>query len=271
MARRKRKAVAAYHDRVAHRYDHIYDDLYWRWHDALTWGYLKPHLPRDQNSPVLDLGCGTGKWGMKIARSGYPVTCVDISAKMVDIVRRKSSESGLEEKVTCIQADLMDLSALDNQSFALAVAFGEPLCSTERPLKALKEIHRALKPNGRLAATIDNRLNAVDYYLDQSDIDGLAQFLKDGRTHWLTKDANEQFQLHTFTPEQTRSLLLKAGFEPIELVGKTVLPVRKCRELLQDRASYRQLLTIERKLARQPDAIGRAAHIQVLARRISDQ
>lgn len=266
MAQRKQKAVAAYHDRIAHRYDHIYDDPYWRWHDSLTWGYLKPHLPVNQNSPVIDLGCGTGKWAIKIARSGYRVTCVDISAKMLDAVQRKAIESGIEDKITCIQADLMDLSAVGEQSFELAVAFGEPLCSTDQPLKALKAIRGKIRPDGLLTATVDNRLNGIDYFLDRSDIDGLDQFLKNGKTHWLTKASSDQFALHTFTPEQTTSLLLKAGFQPIELLGKTVLPMRKFRPLFADPALGQRLLAMERKLARRPDAIGRAAHIQFLAR-----
>ena len=269
MARRKRKAVAAYHDRVAHRYDDVYDDLYWRWHDALTWDYLKPYLPRDQSGTVIDLGCGTGKWGIKIARSGYSVTCVDISTKMLDTVGRKVSELALEDRVSCVHADLMDLTTLSNAGFELAVAFGEPLSSTERPLKALSEIHKTIKSNGLLVATIDNRLNALDFFLENSDLDGLTRFIKDGRTHWLTKDEHERFELHTFSPEQTKSLLQNTGFELIELLGKTVLPMRRFRDLLEDRVGFQQLLTIEKKLSRKPDAVGRAPHIQFVARKVN--
>jgi len=269
MPQRKRKSVAAYHDRVAHRYDDVYDDLFWRWHDALTWDYLKPFLPRDQSGTVIDLGCGTGKWGLRIARSGYSVTCVDISTKMLDTVERKAGELGLEDRVNCVHADLMDLKTLPDAGFELAVAFGEPLSSTERPLKALGEIHKIIKSDGLLVATIDNRLNSLDFFLENSDIDGLARFIKDGRTHWLTKDEDERFELQTFSPEQTKSLLQKTGFELVELLGKTVLPMRKFRELLEDRARFQQLLTIEKKLSRKPDAIGRAPHTQFVARKAS--
>ena len=83
MARRNRPPVQRYHDRVARRYDASYDDAYWQFHDALTWAYLKPHLPADQAAPVLDLGCGTGKWALRLIKSGYRVACVDISGAMV--------------------------------------------------------------------------------------------------------------------------------------------------------------------------------------------
>lgn len=48
-----------YHDRVAPRYDHSYDDGFWKWHDLLTWDYVKPHLPHDLTAEIADLGYGT--------------------------------------------------------------------------------------------------------------------------------------------------------------------------------------------------------------------
>jgi len=267
MSRNRRQAVETYHDRVAHKYDDIYDDLYWRWHDTLTWDYLKPNLPTRQSDPIIDLGCGTGKWGLKMARSGYGVTCLDISYKMVDVVRRKASESGMAEKVHCVRADLMDLSALPGGHFALATAFGEPLCSVDSPGRALKQIHRLLKADGLLVGTIDNRLASIDFYLERGDLDGLEKFIKTGRTHWLTKSKAEQFELHTQTPKQWTKLLSGAGFEVVELLGKTVLPLRRYREFLEDKAQFRKLLALEKRLARDPDAVSRASHFQFVARK----
>jgi hypothetical protein len=63
-----------YHDRVARQYDAIYDDPYWAFHDELTWRLIKPHLPRDATAACADLGCGTGKWGMKLLKSGFATT-----------------------------------------------------------------------------------------------------------------------------------------------------------------------------------------------------
>ncbi len=267
MSKRKRQAVQRYHDRVAHRYDDIYDDLYWRWHDKLTWEYLKPYLPRSPNAAIVDLGCGTGKWGIKIARSGFAVTCVDISTKMVETARRKVGELDLQREVSCLQADLADLSKLPAEHFALATAFGEPLCSVDSPAGALKQIRRILEPGGLLVGTIDNRLNGFELYLEKGDTAGLVEYAKTGRTHWLTKDHHERFELNTFTPGQWRRLLEKAKFEVVEIVGKTVLPMRRYRSLLEDKDAYTRLLKLERKLARDADGLGRAAHLQFVARK----
>src|SRR6201996_7293961 len=100
-------ASRKYHDRVARQYDAIYDDPYWHFHDELTWRLLKPHLPRDANAPCLDLGTGTGKWGLKLLKSGFPTTFVDHSASMIKQTRGKLAEMGPKaQKATLEVADI---------------------------------------------------------------------------------------------------------------------------------------------------------------------
>lgn len=251
---------------MAGRYDDSYADAFWNWHDALTWDYLKPHLPRDANASVLDLGCGTGKWTAKIARSGYRVVGVDISGKMIERARKKVEESARTADVSFHQSDLMDLSGLPEKTFSLATAMGDPIGCTASPPATLKQIRRVLTDDGVLVATFDNRLSALDFYLQQGDVEQMTRFLRDGRTHWLTREVDERFPIYTYTPEGVRRLLEEGGFDVVELIGKTVLPMRHYRHLLEDAAAARRWARIEKSLARSRDGIGRASHIQVTAR-----
>lgn len=270
MSRRQGKpAVQRYHDRVAARYDASYDDAFWRWHDALTWDSLKPYLPRTPRAAVLDLGCGTGKWALRLLQSGYAVTGVDIAGRMLEQTRRKVEAAGLSDRASFFQARLDDLSGLPREAFALAVALGEPIGCCESPPRAIKEIRKRLTADGVVVATLDNRLAAIDHYLDRGRVDGLAEFLRTGRTHWLTDDADERFPLRTYTPAQAQKLFTRAGFEVAELIGKTVLPMRYYRGLLEDASNRRALATLEKKLCRDPAAVGRAPHLQIVARRAS--
>ena len=266
MTRRQRKpAVQRYHDRVASRYDASYDDAYWQWHDALTWDHIKPHLPSAARAPVLDLGCGTGKWTARLVQAGYTVTGVDISGAMIARARRKLEAMAGADRVTFLQADLIDLAELPTDHFRMALALGDPLGCTAAPARALKEIRKRLVGRGVLIATFDNRLSALDYYLQQGDPSELEAFLRLGKTHWLTREREEQFEIHTYTPAQLRKLVASVGFEITDLIGKTVLPMRHHRELLDTPQRRRRWARIEKSLCREEAAIGRASHLQVVA------
>ena len=45
---------------------------------------------------VLDLGCGTGNHAIPLARRGYSVSGVDLSAEMLEVAGRKAAEAGVE-------------------------------------------------------------------------------------------------------------------------------------------------------------------------------
>jgi len=270
MTRSRKAAVERYHDRVAGHYDHSYDDTFWQWHDSLTWDYLKPFLPKDANAGVVDLGCGTGKWAGRVAKSGYRVTCVDISIKMLDQARLKLREQGPEGKFRFLQADLCDLSALRGNAFQLATALGDPIGCTESPVQAMRQIYQMLAAGGVLVATFDNRLAALEFHVSQGDPAAVTRFLRDGVTHWLTRDAGERFPIHTFSPADIAKLASVGGFEVVDMVGKTVLPMRQHRELLATPDARRRWASIEKSLCRNPYALGRASHLQVVFRAVSE-
>src|SRR5262249_30048806 len=159
------------------------------------------------------------------------VTFVDLSIKMVDQARGQVEETGGSERAAFLQADLMDLSSLPRDHFGLALAMGEPIGLAESPGHALKEVARLLGDGGVLVGTVDNRVACVDYYLAQNDPAELESFLHSGRTQWLTRDRSERFPIHTFEPGGIRRLLESAGFELLDMIGKTVLPMRRYREL----------------------------------------
>ena len=137
MPRRHRDDSAAsrkYHNRVARQYDAIYDDRYWEFHDELTWRAIKPHLPKSTSSPCLDLGCGTGKWGSKLLKSGFATTFVDHSPNMIEQARAKVESLGPRAKhASFLVADIIDLRELPSDHFGLAVAMGDRGRAAVRP------------------------------------------------------------------------------------------------------------------------------------------
>ena len=52
------KDVKTYYDEKAERYEEVFDTLYFRVFDAVTWKYLEPYVPADPEALVLDAGGG---------------------------------------------------------------------------------------------------------------------------------------------------------------------------------------------------------------------
>jgi ubiquinone/menaquinone biosynthesis C-methylase UbiE len=270
MSRRRppRDGSVRYHDRVARQYDAIYDDPYWDFHDELTWRLIKPHLPRDASAACADLGCGTGKWGMKLLKSGYATTFVDHSGAMIEQAREKAEAMGPKAKrASFVVADIVSLPELPSETFALSVAMGDPLSICYDPQRAANEMHRIGTPGGVVIATADNKLAALDHYVERGNLDALEEFVQTGRTRWLTPDEREQFELTTFTPASLRRLFERAGFEVLSVAGKTIIPVRQNKHLLTYPRATERLIRMEEDLAADPAAAARAGHLQVVARR----
>jgi ubiquinone/menaquinone biosynthesis C-methylase UbiE len=265
---RNRDASRRYHDRVARQYDAIYEDPYWDFHDELTWGLIKPHLPREMPAACADLGCGTGKWGLKLLKSGFEVHFVDHSAGMIEQVREKLAAMGPRAKrATLHVADIVQMPDLPDETFSLTVAMGDPLSICSDARRAAGEMRRISKPGGVVIATADNKLAALDHYVERGNLEALEEFVRTGRTNWLTADERERFELTTFTPLSLRKLFESVGFEVLSVAGKTIIPVRNNKILFSKPDAVKRLLKLEEELSRDPAAAARAGHLQIVARR----
>jgi SAM-dependent methyltransferase len=228
---------------------------------------IKPHLPRDLSSACCDLGCGTGKWGLKLLKSGFATTFVDHSAAMVEQVRAKLEGNPRAKKATLFAADIVEMPDVASERFSLVLAMGDPLSICSDPLRAAREIHRITIPGGVVIATADNKLAALDHFVERGNLDALETFVQTGKTHWLTADEREQFELTTFTPASLRKLFEKSGFEVLSVDGKPIIPVRDNKFLLSHDRAVERLLRLEQELSKDPTAAARAGHLQITARR----
>ena len=61
---------------------------------------------------LLDVGCGSGMETLPMLRDGHQVTAVDVSQRMLDVVRRKAAAEGLGERLRCVHLRARDLATL---------------------------------------------------------------------------------------------------------------------------------------------------------------
>ena len=95
---------------------------------------------------VLDLACGTGDLALDASRRGARVVGLDITPRMVELARVKGGASGPAWIIG-------DMTALPIQSGAFdLVTTGYGLRNVPDLPRALAEIHRVLRPGGRLCS-----------------------------------------------------------------------------------------------------------------------
>lgn len=112
--------------------------------------------------PVLEIGCGTGRLTIPLARAGHEVWAVDISAAMLDQLRAKLAlePPEVQSRVHVVQQDATALD-LPVRNFRLAaipfnVLMLIPDFTAERRTLASAAAH--LAPDGRLALDVMNPL-----------------------------------------------------------------------------------------------------------------
>ena len=52
---------------------------------------------------MLELGCGTGRCSLAIARAGIEVTGLDLSPEMLGRARKKAEEMGLSDRIRWVE------------------------------------------------------------------------------------------------------------------------------------------------------------------------
>jgi SAM-dependent methyltransferase len=124
---------------------------------------------------VLELGCGTGRVTLPIARAGVEVTGVDNAATMLDIARGKSEDAS---NPRWVEAGMADFS-LDQRFGLVIVPFRSflLLLSVEEQKQCLARIRDHLLPGGRLALNFFN-----------PSILAIAEWLGDKQGRWLRSE-----------------------------------------------------------------------------------
>ena len=174
--------------------------------------FILQELSLPEHSHILDMGCGTGRHAVELARRGYRVTGVDISPGMLAEAEKAAREAGVD--IAWVHADAAKFSSADVFDAAICLcegAFGL-LCSYDDPLgydlSILRNIRGVLKPEARLISTILNGCRMIRQS-SQEDVEN-------DRFNPVTMVETSEMEYEA--PEGRRSVLLRErGYTPTEL------------------------------------------------------
>jgi SAM-dependent methyltransferase len=115
--------------------------------------FIEAEIAADRNVRILDIGCGTGRHAIELARRGYQVTGIDLSAKQLERARAKALAAGVQPVFEQRDARVPHF----REAFDLAIMLcegGFSLMETDAMNFAILEnAVRALRPGGKFMFT----------------------------------------------------------------------------------------------------------------------
>jgi 2-polyprenyl-3-methyl-5-hydroxy-6-metoxy-1,4-benzoquinol methylase len=195
--------------------------------------FIETELGGDRTRTILDIGCGTGRHTVELAKRGYTVTGFDLSETLIAKAKSKAAEAGVS--VEFIRADARTFRS--DRLFDAAILMCEgafPLMETdEMNYQILENAAHALKPGGKFIFTTLNALfplfhSVKDFYLESNGqkTEELTFDLMTFREHSKMEIADDSGRPRTlvcderyYTPPEITWLLKSLGFKTIAIHG----------------------------------------------------
>ena len=185
-----------------------------------TRGYSDALLTAD--CKIAEIGAGTGRYSVTLAKEGYDVTAVELVQHNLDILNSKLDGS---ENIKTYLGNALDLNMLEDNTYDITLLLGPMyhLYSDEEKITALKEAVRITKQGGCiLVAYCMNEATVIQYVFGCNQLKSLMDL------NMLTDDWK--------CISEPKDLFEMVRTEDIERINATV-PVERIKLVATDGAS----------------------------------
>lgn len=190
--------------------------------------FLLSLYPLKPGATILDIGCGTGRHSIELAKRGYKMTGLDLSEGMLEVARKNSDDLDIEWILA------------DAKSFALDRIYDAAIClcegslgliekgenPVEHDLTIYRNIAKHLKANAPLVVTCLNGYSVIRQLKDEFIADGRfnpATMVSNYMDEWSLPSGTKQIQIYErlFIAPEVVSMLEQAGFVVDAVYGGT--------------------------------------------------
>ena len=232
-----------------------------------TMKYIRACLEGISEPNILEVGAGTGRYSVTLAKQGYRVTAVELTAHNLELLKAKLDGS---EPLTAMRGNATDLSALPDGAYDLTMLLGPMyhLYTREDKLKALAEAVRVTRPGGYiLVAYCMNEPTVIQYVFGKnklSEVMDLNMVTPDWHCVSEPKDLFEMVRT-----EEIAALDAEVPVKRVKLVatdGATNY-MRDCIDAMDD-DTFAKWMDYHFTICERPDLIGASHHTLDIVRKI---
>lgn len=237
----------------------------------LTWRYLERYLPAEGS--VLEIGAAGGRYTLELARRGYRVTAVDLSAALMAMARKELAAAGLEEGVRLVVADARDLGDVAEEAFDAALLMGplyHLILEADRR-QALQEAHERLRPGGLLFSAFISRYgifgdlikNMPEWIEEEEEVRSLLEI-----GHRPDDAPRGGFRAYFAEAPEVVPLHEGVGFETVTLAGVEPAISADDESYNRLRGRQRQLwLDLLYEMSTEPSIMGASRHLLYIGKK----
>jgi SAM-dependent methyltransferase len=215
-----------------------------RAYDVLAWERVRRTLP--ERGPVIDAGCGVGRWVARLLRLGYEVIGIEQAPGMIDQARRARYGPGF----TLIEGS-METADLPEASAGMVLALGS-LQYTADPAATLRRLAGWVRPGGTVVVLVDSLVALVIELLRDGRAGEAVERLRTRVGCWTV--AGHRAEMHLLDAGRLRQAFEGAGLRDVEVTGLLSTAAPFGREWLYQRLAHDWdgHLELERELSAHP-------------------
>ena len=198
--------------------------------------FIEQEIGYNKSINILDIGCGTGRHAIELAKRGYRVTGIDLSESQLKRAREKAKEQGVEADFQKHDARNLPFEGEFDLAIMLCEGGFSLMETDEMNFEILKEATKALKDKGKLIFTTLNGLfplfHSVKEFYESSAKEGNSackdcsfdpMTFRDHNTVVFEDDAGNKKELKCneryYVPSEIAWFLKTLGYKKIDIFG----------------------------------------------------
>lgn len=195
----------------------------------------------NSNSQILDLGGGTGRYSLELAKNNHSVTLADFSSNSLKIAERKIEKSKLNNRIKMLQVNIEEYHFQENV-YDCILCEGSVISYLSDTEKFIEKITKSLKDDGILILTAASlygvllgNSHIVKNLIFEENIDKLDYVKKVVVNKKVIEDKDFNLKINLYTSSDLTNLMKKENYEILDVYGRNVWDIFFEKDFLNEK------------------------------------